>query len=194
MDLDNIKKTWQETDIKPVINDEKIQKMISNEGHSSLGKLLRYEKLGLFLIIPCSLILILAWNIHFTLFVMLACILVSGFIWQVYKLNFLKKLNVVNMNILEISSHVNKYKIYINREIIVGVIVIFIFFASYSYLTIDTDDSSVSVMTIVAIKFFAAVILCITVTLILYKYMYTKNIKKLEASIKEIKEFEKDNQ
>lgn len=31
MDLDNIKKTWQQTDIRPDIDDDKIRKMLSNE-------------------------------------------------------------------------------------------------------------------------------------------------------------------
>lgn len=193
MDLDNIKKTWQETEIKPTIDTEKIQKMISNEGRSALENLLWYEKLGMWLTIPCLLVLLTTWHIHKSVFVMSIFIIIGALIWQIYKLSFLKKLDVVSMNILEISSHINRYKTYVSRELIAGVVVLSVFFAFYTFFTTKATEYSSDVIMYMLVRFIITVSVGTIVTILTYRYIYQKNIKKLEASIKEIQEFEKDN-
>jgi hypothetical protein len=193
MDLDNIKKTWQETEIKPTIDNEKIQKMISNEGRSALEKLLWYEKLGMWLMIPCLLVLLITWHIHKSVFVMSVFIVIGGLIWQIYKLSFLKKLDVVNMNILEISSHVNRYKTFVSRELIVGIVVLFVFFVFYTFFTTKATEYSSDVIMYMLVRFIITVSVGIIVVILAYRYIYQKNINRLEASVKEVQEFEKDN-
>lgn len=195
MDLDNIKKRWQEAEMKSTIDEDKIRKMISNEGQSAFGKLLWYERLGLWLSIPClSFLLIVTWHVYIVVFLMASFIAVLSIVWQMYKLNYLKRLDMMNMNILEISSHVNKYKIYINREMIVGVIIFFVFFAFYIYYTSNNHDYAPDTMKYMLIRFVITVGVGLMVALLLYRHIYLKNIEKLQASIKEIEEFEKDNQ
>lgn len=53
MDLDNIKKVWQENNAKPDIKEHKIQQMLDNKGKGAFENLIKYEKLGLILAIIC---------------------------------------------------------------------------------------------------------------------------------------------
>ncbi|MDR1882437.1 MAG: hypothetical protein LBR26_06605 [Prevotella sp.] len=192
MDLDNIKKTWRETEIKPAIDNEKIQKMISNEGQSAFEKLLCYEKLGMWVMIPCIPLLgVLYWKDEYIpVFIMIIFGCLCG-ISQIYKFLFLKKTDVMNMNILEISLHMNKYKVYIYAELIVGIIFLSVIFALPVFYTPKVSEYSAD--TIYMIRFVAGLGIGIPGIYILYKFTYLKNIRKLEASIKEVQGFEKDN-
>ena len=53
MDLDNIKKAWQESNITPSIDEQKIEKMLSNEGNSAFNSLFKYERFGRISMIIC---------------------------------------------------------------------------------------------------------------------------------------------
>ncbi len=56
MELDNIKKKWQSAEIKLDIDNEKICKMLSNDGHSAYNALLKFEKIGAFAMVICVIL------------------------------------------------------------------------------------------------------------------------------------------
>lgn len=197
MDLDNIKKAWQESTPSPGISEEKIQQMLDNRGKSAFGSLIKYERwnlISLFICIPLSFVFI----DRITIIVYL-CSLFLGLIWQIYKFGFLRKINLAEMGILEISSRIATYKKFISREFIAGLIWAIPFLALWlARIAISKELFSLIINPTLVIAMFVVIYLIIATTVIviawaLYKHMYINKIKIIEKSIQEIKEFEKDN-
>ena len=190
MDLDNIKKTWREADIKPAIDDEKIRKMISNEGQSAFGKLLSYEKFGLFMLIIFIPMGYFVFERYFCLQMLYVITALFGILWQLYKIKKLKKVDLQQMSITQVSKHINWYKKIIIKEISYGAVWFLAFFLILGYL--DLSESTDHVLRRVVSLLIGMAVGLIGVVLT-YKLLYLNNIKKLQASIKEIEDFEEDN-
>jgi hypothetical protein len=204
MDLDNLKKTWQETEVRPAIDECKIRKMLDNRGKSAFEKLIRYDKIFLWLLIPCAVANIFFYYMHLIVGIILSILLVYGFCWQVYKLGFMKKVNLSEMGILEVSKCITKYRKLLLYEIIIGAVGVVSFFVPYIYLGIPgvlnkmsgRDSEQVYAAFDIyhmAIMFVIMIILVAVISFFLYKYMYFNNVKQVQNSIKEIEEFEKEN-
>jgi len=198
MDLDNIKKSWQEAEIKPTIDENKIQRMLDNKGKGAFDALLKYDKLFFWLMVPCLLLGVLACFIMHPLpGIFYSSLVVAGFFWQAYKIKFLKNINLPEMGILEVSKNITRYKKFIVYEMIVGLIFIVTFFIFYTYYglpsmfprLLDGEDASTPLF----IMLITAIIITIILSFILYKSLYINNIKKIEKLVNEIEEFEKDN-
>ncbi|WP_165044170.1 hypothetical protein [Dysgonomonas sp. ZJ709] len=197
MDLDNIKKSWQEREIKPTISEEKIQRMLDNRGKNALENLMTFEKWGLLvglLCLPCSFI----FDEDFLFFFYLASV-ICMLIWQTYKYKFLKKINLSKIGILDISIAITKYRKYIFAELILAILWIFIFMGSFLYLKIfkrifahleETSTFNLSITLSIAI---GTIFTLALTAYVLYRYIYMQNIKQIEKSIAEIKDFEQDN-
>jgi len=190
MDLDNIKKTWQETDIKPDIDNEKIRKMLSNEGHSAFNSLLRYERLGIAVLLLCLPLGYLVFSKYLPLALCFIGSALLALLWQVFKLRKLKQMDMATMSITEVSCHVYWYRKIIIREFFVGAVWLICFFIFFGYYELIYDSASFTRQLIVLI---AAIAIGIIVAFVIYKVLYLNNIKKLEAAIKELEDFEKDN-
>ena len=190
MDLDNIKKTWQETNIKPGIDDEKIRKMLSNEGHSAFNSLLRYEKLGIAVLVICLPLGYLLFSKYTPLALCFIGSNLLALLWQIYKLRKLKQVDMVTMSITEVSCHIYWYRKIIIREFFVGAIWLICFFIFFGYYELIYDSASFTRQLIVIA---AVIVIGLAVAYIIYKILYLNNIKKLETAIKEIEDFEKDN-
>lgn len=197
MDLDNIKKVWQVTDIKPAISDEKIQKILDNKGKSAFEKLVKYEKIGLILGAICIPISFTFRDTATIIFYLCSILLIL--IWQVYKYKFLKGINLSEMGIIEISTKINRYKKYISREFIIGIAWAFAFTGFWCFNVIYKDiskntlENSMTPLIVICIVYVVMLSTLIVIAWALYKTMYTTNIAALEKSIKESEEFEKDN-
>lgn len=186
MDLDNIKKSWQEANINPSIDEQKIQKMLDNEGESAFNKILKYEKIGRIAIIACLLIAYPVFSKHLFAFLIYTVSVILGFFWQIYKINKLKKIDIAHQSITDISTQIYWYRRIIYKEFIFGLIW-FIGFASFlGYLEFASNSIHPAIYIIVMTMAFLGVILT-------YKKLYWNNFKKLEKAIKEVEEFEKDN-
>lgn len=195
MDLDNLKKTWQQTEIKPSITDDKIQEMLDNRGQSAFARLIKYDRLFLWLLIPCLLIGILFYRMSLGLGITYSIMIVLSFFWQRYKIRFMKEIDLSLMGILEVSKCILQYKKYIIYEMVISAIIVIPFFVFYTYYVLPDlfprmheSDQGLS-LTLFAISVATTVIICS----VIYRYMYMNNIKKVQKSIKEIKDFEKDN-
>lgn len=186
MDLDNIKKTWQETDITPSIDEQKIEKMLSNEGNSAFNSLLKYEKLGRIAMIICLLIAYPVFSNHLFIFIFYSISCILGYFWQIHKIKKLKKIDIANQSITEISNQVYWYRKIISKEFIIGIgwFIGFVLLLGYLELSAKAMRPAVYITTMI-IAFIGI--------LITYRLLYWNNIKKLEAAIKEIEEFEKEN-
>ncbi len=193
MDLDNIKKTWQATEIKPDIDDDKIQKMISNEGKSAFNSLLKVEKFAFFLMIPCLAIgVLVSCCMHLLFGIFYSVLVVGGAFWQIYKINFLKRIDLSIMSILDVSKEITRYKKYIIKEIIFGFILVLPLFIIYTYFVLPSMypalDNSVKKLIMLAIGIGGTII----ISYLVYRILYIKNIHKIEKSVKENEEFDKE--
>lgn len=204
MDLDNLKKTWQETEVKPTIDECKIQKMLDNKGQSAFEKLIKYDKIFLWLLIPCIFGGIFFYYMHPIPGIIYSIVLIYGFLWQSYKLKFMKKADLSEMTILEASKCITKYKKLLLYEIIIGAVAVVVFFVPYVYFGIpgminrmsgrDTEQvHAIFDISHMAIMFVIMIVSVTVISFFLYKYMYFNNIKQVQNSINEIEEFEKEN-
>lgn len=188
MDLDNIKKTWQQTDIKPDIDEENICKMLSNEGHSAFNSLLRHEKMGRIMMVVCLLIAYPLFSRYFPVLILYIVSAVFAFFWQTYKIKKLRKIDMMQQSITEISTQVYWYRKTIFKEFVAGIIWFIAFVMLLGYLELSEDGNMRPVI------FIGAMAIAFICVLICYKIFYWNNIKKIEAAIKEVEEFEKGNQ
>lgn len=193
MDLDNMKKTWQQTSIKPQLEEDKIQQMLDNKGKGALDKLLRTEKIFLWMAI---IILPLACLLEFSrpfISLFFIAMLVPGCIWQIYKIRFLKKIDTLQMGIVEISAHINRYKKYLLWEITAAIPILIIFMLSYTIFLFHPKDYSYESLRPAIIMATAGIIITIVICIPIYLNLYLKNIRDIERSIQEIKYFEEEN-
>lgn len=193
MDLDNMKKTWQQTSIKPQLEEDKIQQMLDNKGKGALDKLLRTEKIFLWMAI---IILPLACLLEFSrpfISLFFIAMLVPGCIWQIYKIRFLKKIDTLQMGIVEISAHINRYKKYLLWEITAAIPILIIFMLSYTIFLLHPKDYSYESLRPAIIMATAGIIITIVICIPIYLNLYLKNIRDIERSIQEIKYFEEEN-
>jgi len=195
MDLDKIKEVWKETPTLVNITEDNICKVLDRKGKTSLSRLLLYERIALFLL-PLLIVVPFIHDHFVPLFkypaylktVFISACVISIF-WQLYKLNLLKKINPDKTSILLSSKYIAYYKKCINYEIIAGLVflLVFILLLSFSLSGFFTKG-------IKGIIFLTAmIVISVFLTILLYIYLYKKNIKNIESSIKEIEDFEKDN-
>lgn len=198
MDLDNIKKSWQQAGAGRTIDENKIQKMLDNKGKGAFDALLKYDKLFFWLLFPCLLLGLLGtFVVHWLPGIFYSLLVIGGFFWQAYKIKFLKNINLSEMGILEVSKSITKYKKYITYEILVGTIAIVAFFIFYTYYGLPAmfprlygGENAPMILFIILI---IEILLTAILSFFLYKYTYLINIKKIEKAVKEIEYFENDN-
>jgi type III secretory pathway component EscU len=188
MDLDNIKKDWEQVGVSASINEEKIKMMLNNKGQGAYANLLKYEKFFLKTLLPCFVLGIIFYFISPYFSIAYSVLVIVSFFWQRYKIKYLEKTNFLEMDILEVSQRTNKYKSLLIKEILAGVILVFPLCGLYCYGAFYERSQqlfwiSLSFMTIFVLAF----------CFIIYRVLYYRNIKYIEQSIKEVEEFEKDN-
>lgn len=196
MDLDNIKKTWNDNLFTPNLTDDNIRHIIYKKGKTALGRLLWFEIIGLIVVLP----FIAAPYIHalylprvpypaFTKYFFVSCCLIS-FLWQIYKVLLLNKINLKHMDILSGLKLISRYKLFIKRELFAGVIFACIILGSfcYEYIDIISDQNKV----IFYLFNMAILIITCLIMLVFYKFFYKKNIESIESSLKEVIEMEND--
>ncbi len=197
MDLDNIKKTWNDNLFTPSLTDDNIRHIIYKRGKTALGRLLWFEIIGLVVVLP----FIAVPYIHalylprvpypiFTKYFFIACCIIS-FCWQIYKVQLLNKIDLKQMDILSGLKTISRYKLFIKRELFVGVAFACIILGSfcYEYIDIISDQGKIPFY-----LFNMAVLITVClVMLVFYKFFYKKNIESIESSLKEVKEMEVDS-
>lgn len=192
MDLDNIKKTWQQAEIKPTIDEGKIQKMLDNRGQSAFNSIIKYEKVGMIGLIICALVSYPIFHKHMPVFwgYLVTCFI--GIAWQYHKFRSLKNANIAESGIVEVSKFYYKYRKKVINELIVCVIWLLLFCAFFLYFELRQIDDpqlfrSLLFVFIGSFGFFTII------GFFIYKKLFWNNLKRIEASLKEVEEFEEDN-
>ncbi len=199
MDLDNIKKSWQSNEPKLNIDKDKIQQMLDNKRKGAFNKLLKYEILGFILSLALIPFTFLFKEKEPSIWFYLLCSIIVIILWQIYKCYFLKKTDLGQMGLFEISLRINKYRKYIMKEFIVASVwsliftFIFCFFVIHRNFIAKHGESTLDEIWIILIFCGWTLILTPLVAWSFYKKLFIKNIKKIEESIDEAKEYERDN-
>ena len=181
MDLDNLKKVWNENQIElPSVSDDKILSILKGKGKTALYKLYIWELIGAILF---------QYSKFSQYFLMSFCIL--GFLWQLYKILILKKVDLKNNSIIMSYKYICRYKLCINIEVFVSLLFISVFMISFFYPLSGSipDEKRYLIYIIVSVWF----VIMLALMWLVYKKFYRKQIRKIEESIMEIQDFEKDN-
>ncbi len=202
MELDEMKNLWEKTNKiaeKTKISEGKIIEMLRKSYKGAMNSLLSLEILGLIIILPCATIIYCMfsfWNLNAIYGVEVLkwtfiALCIIGFFWQGYKYKFLKGIKIAEMNILEVSQKVLRYRKYIINEAIAGTIFFIIFMIPLMYFvyTFRFGNEIIFPLIIYYATIFALGVLMI---LFLYKKLYFNNIKKIQESLAEIEEFQKE--
>jgi MFS family permease len=192
MDLDNIKKTWQQTDLKPTIGEEKIQKMLDNKGQSAFNSIMRYEKYGIIGLIICTLVAYPLFSRYMPVFYfyLIACII--GIIWQIHKFSLLKNANIAELSITKAAKFYYQYKGMIIKELIISCVLFFFFIMIFGYFELAPRWNTGHFKNYLVI-FGVSVIVGVVFGVVFFKKIYWNNLKRIEKSLKEIECFENEN-
>ena len=201
MDLDDIKKIWQEIDSlkqQKLVSDDRIKKMLKNDGKSALDKLIKLAKLYVIIIIPLGMFICLLSHKFFEagglyplcpLFMLLLCIAMEPLEIYVYRL--LKGIDFSTMTVKEVSSRILKYHNLVKKAEFFGIILFIIYMAIWYvlYYKLIFGDEIMWPFIIVMGSVYIGGIISLP---ILYKKLYYKNIHKINESLKELEEFEQE--
>jgi hypothetical protein len=199
MELDEIKKMWQEIDTlkeKQQINENRIKEMLKNEGKSALAKLLRYAKFYTIAIIPLGLFLCLlsykffqAGGYYFICPLVLLFLCIATQPLELYLYRMLKGIDFSSMSVKEVSERILKYQDVIQKCQMYGIIVFFVYMSIWYYLYYKLVMGS-EVFWPLIIFMIAMVLTGLIVIPILYRTLYFNNINRIKESLQELKEFE----
>lgn len=199
MDLDNIKSKWNELEINPTISEDKIQKMVDNEGKGALSKLIRMEKIFILTSVLClGFPFLFNWIFAsmrplphlFTIIYLTFCVI--AIFSQTYKIRHLKSIDLNQADILTCSKKILKYRMYINYELFAGLIFAVLMMSIFTYDMMEIVPEKHKMFYIIFIL--VETLLIVLFVFIFYRKMYYKKIKQIESSLKEIDEFEKDEE
>lgn len=197
MDLDKIKNSWNKLDI-PLSTDEcAVMDIIKGKATTALMRLIATETLLLFIIIPClSVPFLIDWilegvyTLPFPIKAAYILFCMAALFWQAYKRILLKRIDIANVGILDNRKLFLKYKLCIKYEIIVGTILgsLLYFSIVYSWKGKMTDYQFELYCWINVILCTLTILICV----LFYKRVYYKHIKKIESSLLEIDNMEKE--
>jgi len=202
MELDEIKKMWQEIDAlkeKQQINESRIKEMLKNEGKTALAKLIKIAKFYTIVTIPLGLLFCLTSYRFFEaggyyVIVPLIFLLITLFLepLQISKYHFLKEIDFSGMSVKEVLERILKYENFIQKWRIYGTTGFFIFMGIWFYFYYKLLFGSEIIWGFIiydAVIYFAGGLILIP---FLYKKLYYNNINRIKESLKELREFEEE--
>lgn len=200
MDLDKLKESWQKTDAKSTMDESKIQLIINHQGQSAFRSLIKTERILLITYIIC-VFLSFVFRDLLCIIVYLASI-VLGFVWQIYKYKFLKKIHLTEMPLLDIADKIATYKKYLYKEIYIGCVWAIGFLILWIVRVVAQDLIRISpghkISIFLLIIIFMGMFLFVgVISVALYKILYLDKIETIKEAIKdaeEVADFENDEQ
>ncbi len=201
MDLEEIKKIWQEVDSlkkQKQISDARIKKMLRNEGKSALDKLIRTAKIYTIIIIPLGLLICLFSYKFFEaggfypvcpLFMLLVCLLLEPL--EIYLYRLLKGIDYSTMTVKEVNARILKYQCIIKKCEFYGIIVFIVYMAIWYFLYYKLIFGKEIIWWFII---YTGVIYLAGIMLIplMYRKLYHRNIHKIKMNLRELEEFEQE--
>jgi len=197
MDLDKIKKTWNEINVPQGTEERRIIDIIRSKARTAIDKLKLVEAIGLILLLPLLSLPFLINDGFLSFFTgytkwtyVVFCFL--GFIWQAYKLSLLRKVDLLKAGIIQCLKYILKYKWCLKFEIPVALLFVLLFNTALLYERKDFISSEKMLLIIGLCVIFW---ICVYVLIfLLYKFLYLKQIKKIETALKEIESIENESE
>jgi len=188
MELDKLKNTWEkvsEIDAKP--SDEQILNLLKSSNKSIWRGIVKREKIGFILAFIFSILYCLLFLEGVKVPLMLIAYFIVWPIWQLFKWMYLRKIDVINSDILSISKYANKYRDFYIYEGIITVIW-FILLIVILPLKASSDFTILSKYLMIVGFFIVMVVLAYYSS----KYRYKTTIGKIKRNLEEMKAFEKE--
>lgn len=175
MSLEELKNSWQKMNQFPPTEKEELEEIIKADKKTAIEKLIRTEYIMLVADLLTFAPLALVHSINQLLFAIFLAVLIFVIPWQIYKISFLKKINIAQMDIIEVHKRIQRYRIFILSELYSGIV--FIVFTLIFFITESTFNTNAGKICI--ISFLIALFLVIY---IIYYKSYFKHIKTLKNS------------
>ena len=200
MELDEIKKMWQEIDTlkeKQQINESRIKEMLKNEGKTALARLIMFKKIGMIILIPLGLLMCLishkffeagGYYVILPLTFLLYTILMVPYNHYLYC--FLKEINFSAMTVKEVSERILKYQNIIQKNQFYGTIWFFIFLGIWIYFYYKLFFGSEIIWGLIIYNLVIYLAGGLILIPLLFKKLYYNNINKIKEGLKELREFE----
>ena len=199
MELDEIKKIWNEIDLlkeKQQISENKIKEMLKNKGETALAKLIKMAKLDMIGTIPIGLILCLCsykffvvggFYMIFPLVFLLLCILYQPYAIYVYR--FLKGIDYSGMTVKEVSEKILKYQSRLKKGELYSSIFGFIYMPIWLYFGYKLYFGNMCTLQLI-ITYTGYYLLALSTTPFVMKKLYYNRINQIKESLQELEEFE----
>ena len=199
MELDEIKKMWNEIDLlkeKIQVSDNRVKGMLKNEGKTALAKLIKYSKFYTIAMIPLGLILCLisykffetgGYYIIWPLLFLLFCICMEPL--EIYLYRLLKEIDFSVMTVKEVSERILKYQDIVQKCQMYGMIFFIVYLGIWYYLYYKLVLGTEIFWPLIIFMIFMCIAGLIGIPKI-YKRLYFNNINRIKESLKELKEFE----
>lgn len=197
MDLDSLKKEWNNSQpTLPSISDDKLLAIFKNKALTALNKLLLFEVFGFVMLLLVgvyygsgSMSKLFSEAIYARYLFLFFCFI--GLFWQIYKIYVVRKVDIRNNDLLTSSRYILKYKQCLRIELLISLVFLAVFMTLLFYPVMHKlPDSRLPLLYLLLIAW--GVFVGVTTTLV-YNRFYKRQIGKIETSLEEIKEFEKDN-
>jgi hypothetical protein len=199
MELDEIKKVWDEMDLQkenPQIGDNKITEILKHQGKTALSKLIKTAKFYVYAMIPLGLIICLlsykffeagGYYIICPMAFLLFCLLMEPL--EIYLYRLLKGIDFSIMTVREVSGRMLIYHNIIKKSQLYGTMWFILYLGVWYFLYYKLIFGSTIIWGFI-IYMIVLVITGVFVIQFLYKKLYFKNIKKIQESLEELKVFE----
>jgi len=199
MELDEIKKLWNEIDAlkeQKQFSDNRIKEMLKNEGKNALAKLIKTASFYRFAVIPLGMFLCLlsykffeagGYYIIWPLVFLFSCLLLQPL--EIYLYRLLKEIDFSLMTVKEVLERILKCQDIVQKCQMYGMIyfVVYLGIWYYLYYTLIFGSEIFWPLIIFMIGMCIAGLIGIP---FLYRKLYFNNINKITESLKELKEFE----
>ena len=189
MELDEIKKIWNEMDAlkeKLQVSDNRIKEMLKNEGKNALAKLTRISKLYSIIMIPLGLFLCLlsyqffeagGYYLICPLLFLLFCVLMVPF--EIYLYRLLKGIDFSRMPVKEVLERILKYQNIVRKFEMYGIIFFIVYMGIWYYLYYTLTLGTEIVWGLII--FMAVMIIAGAIGIpLLYKKLYYSNINRIK--------------
>ena len=200
MDLDEMKKSWQENILlkeKLTVSDSKIRHILHKQSITAIEKLIRYAVFYICASLPLGILFCLCsfrffqvgWPYMIVpLFFLFLCVFVV-LPSEIYLYRLLKRIDFSCMTLREVFSIILKYQKIIQKWEQYGIVffVVFMMIWMFSFYKLTFGDEILWGFIIYMFILFLGGIVAIP---LLYKKLYYKNINKVKESINELEEFE----
>jgi F0F1-type ATP synthase assembly protein I len=199
MELDEIKKTWNEMETlkaNQLFSENRIREMMKSRSNDALAKLMKISKFYMFAAIPLGLTFCLfsdrffkagGYYIIYPLIFMLFCILLIPF--EMYLYRILKGIDFAKMTVREVSERILKYQNAVRKFQTYGTVVAIMYLGIWYFLFHKLFFGSEPVWEFII--FMLAMLLAIAVGIpFLYNRIYYKKIRQIQESLQELKDFD----